>query len=71
MEQISTKFYSFTMFILDSWMFNVINSSEINNLKTIQEFSRTQENIQGQQDAFQESRTKWVSIENSRIILSV
>jgi len=43
-------------------MFNVINSSEINNLKTIQEFSRTQENIQGQQDAFQESRTKWVSI---------
>jgi len=39
-------------------MFNVINSSEINNHKTIQGFSRTQENIQGQQDVFQESRTK-------------
>jgi len=58
MEQISTKLYSFTLFILDSWMFNVINSSEINNHKTIQGFSRTQENIQGQQDVFQESRTK-------------
>jgi len=34
----------------------VINSSKINNLKTIQEFSRTPENIQGQ-DVFQESRT--------------
>jgi len=29
----------------------------MNNLKTIQEFSRTLENIQGQQDVFQESRT--------------
>jgi len=27
------------------------------NLKTIQEFSRTLENIQGEQDVFQESRT--------------
>jgi len=27
------------------------------NLKTIQEFSRTPENIQGQRDVFQESRT--------------
>jgi len=39
-------------------MFNVINSSKINNLKTIQEFSRTPKNIKGQQDLFQESRTK-------------
>jgi len=36
------------------------------NLKTIQEFSRTPENIQGQQDAFQESRIKRVLIANSR-----
>jgi len=28
----------------------------MNNLKNIQEFSRTPENIQGQQDVFQESR---------------
>jgi len=27
MEQIYTLFYSFTLFILDCWMFNVINSS--------------------------------------------
>jgi len=33
-------------------MFNVLNSSKMNNLKTIQEFSRTQKNIQGQQDVF-------------------
>jgi len=39
-------------------MFNVINSSEMNNLGTSQKFSRTPENIQGQQDVFQESRTK-------------
>jgi len=38
-------------------MFSVINSSKIDNLKTIQEFSRVLENIQGQQDVFQESRT--------------
>jgi len=38
-------------------MFNVINSSKMNNLKTIQEFSRTMEIIQGQQHVFQESRT--------------
>jgi len=38
-------------------MFNIINSSEMNNLKTIQEFSRTPENIREQQDVFQESRT--------------
>jgi len=41
-------------------MFNVINSSKINNLKSIQEFSRTPDNIQGQQDVFQDSRTKRV-----------
>jgi len=58
MEQIHTLFYSFTLFILDSSIFNVINSSEMNNLKTIQEISRTPENIQGQQDIFQESKTK-------------
>jgi len=38
-------------------MFNIINSSEMNNLKTIQEFSRMPENIREQQDVFQESRT--------------
>jgi len=38
-------------------MFNVVNSSKMNSLKTIQEFSRTPENIQGQQDVFQGSRT--------------
>jgi len=38
-------------------------------LKNIQEFSRTPGNIQGQQDVFQESRTKRVLIANSRIIL--
>jgi len=58
MEQIYTLFYSFTLFILDSSIFNLINSSEMNNLKTIQEISRTPENIQGQQDIFQESKTK-------------
>jgi len=41
----------------------------MNNLKTIQEFSRRLENIQGQQDVFQESRTKRVLIANSRTIL--
>ena len=45
------------IYIVYSWMFNVINSSKMNNLKTIQEFSRTPENIQGQHDVFQESRT--------------
>jgi len=34
----------------------MISSSKMNNL-TIQEYSRTPENIQGQQDVFQESRT--------------
>jgi len=29
----------------------------MNNLRTIEEFSRTPVNIQGQQDVFQESRT--------------
>jgi len=38
-------------------MFSVISSSKMNNLKTIQEFSRTPENIQGQHDVLQESRT--------------
>jgi len=38
-------------------MFNSINNSKMNTLKTIKEFSRTPENIQGQQDVFQESRT--------------
>jgi len=38
-------------------MFNVINSTKMNNSKIIQEFSRTPENIQGQQDVFLESRT--------------
>jgi len=38
-------------------MFNVTNGSKMNSLKTIQEFSRTPEDIQGQQVVFQESRT--------------
>jgi len=38
-------------------MFNVINSSIINNFTTVQELSRTLENIQGQQKIFQGSRT--------------
>jgi len=45
------------MLILDSCMFNVINSSKRNSVKTIQEFSRMPEEIQVQQDVFQESRT--------------
>ena len=35
----------------------------------IQEFSRTPESIQGQQDVFQESRTKRALIANSKTIL--
>jgi len=61
---IYTLFSSSTLLILDSGMSNVINSSKMNNLKTIQEFSRTLEDIsslnifiQGQQDVFQGSRT--------------
>jgi len=50
-------------------MFNAVNSSKMNNWKTIQEFSRTPENIQGQQDVFQESRPKRVLIANSRTFL--
>jgi len=38
-------------------MFSVINSSKMNSLKNIQEFSRTPEDIQGQQVVFQELRT--------------
>jgi len=41
----------------------------MNNLEAIQEFSRTPENIQGQQDVFQKSRTKRVLIANSRTVL--
>jgi len=37
-------------------MFNVINGSKMDSLKTIQEFSRTPEDIQGQ-GVFQGSRT--------------
>jgi len=40
-------------------MFNVIYGSKINNLKTIQGFSRTPENIEAQQDVFQEPRTSF------------
>jgi len=57
MEQIYTLFYSSALLILYSWMFNVINSSKKNSLKTIQEFSRTPKDIQEQQVVFQESRT--------------
>jgi len=50
-------------------MFNIDNSTKMNNLRIIQEFSRTPANIQGQQDVFQESRTKRILIANSRTIL--
>jgi len=56
MEQIYTLLYSFTLLTFDSCMFNVISSSNMNSVKTIQEFSRTAEDIQGQV-VFQESRT--------------
>ena len=57
------------LFLILECSTNVINSSKMNNLKAIQEFSRTPENIQGQQDLFQESRTKPVLIANSRAVL--
>jgi len=66
MKPIYTLFCSFALLILDSSMFTVIKSSKINinsskmflnRLKTIQEFSRTPEDFQGQQVVFQESRT--------------
>jgi len=59
MKPIYTLFCSFALLILDSSMFTVINSSKmfLNRLKTIQEFSRTPEDFQGQQVVFQESRT--------------
>jgi len=41
----------------------------MNNFKNNKEFSRTPENIQGQQDLFQESRILRVLIANSRPIL--
>ena len=34
MEQIYTVFCSFTLFIINSWMFSVINCWKMNNLKT-------------------------------------
>jgi len=37
-------------------MFNVINSSIMNNFTTVQELSRTPENTPGQQSVFQGSR---------------
>jgi len=39
------------------------------NFKSIQEFSRMPENIQGQHNVFQESRTKYDLIGNSRTVL--
>jgi len=41
----------------------------MSNLKFIQEFSRTPEKTQEQQDVFQGSRTKRVLIANSRTVL--
>jgi len=38
-------------------MFNVVNSSIVNNFTTIQEISRTRENTQGQQNVLEGSRT--------------
>jgi len=52
MEQIYTLFCSSTLFNLDSWMFNVINSSVMKNFTTVQELSRKLENTQGQQNVF-------------------
>jgi len=60
MEQIYTLFCTFALLILDSSMFNAINSSKMNSLKAIEEFSTTLEDIQGQQDVFQELSTKQV-----------
>jgi len=50
-------------------MFNVTNSSKMNSLKTIQEFSRTPKNIQGQHDVFQGSWTQQILTANSRTIV--
>jgi len=50
MEQIYTLFRSITLFNLDSLMFNVINSSLMNNFTTSQELSRTLKNTQEQQN---------------------
>jgi len=69
MEQIYTLFCSFTLLILHSWMFSVINSSKMYGLKTIQEFPRTLEDIQGHQNVFQGSRTWQDLTANSRTIV--
>jgi len=68
MEQIYTLLCSFTLLIFYSRMFNVINSSKMSSLKTIQEFPSTSEDFQGQH-VFQGSRTKQVLTANSRTIL--
>jgi len=57
MEQIYTLFCSITLFNLDPCMFTVINSSIMNNFKTVQELLRMLENTQAQQKVFQISRT--------------
>ena len=50
-------------------MVNVINSSILDNFTTVQELSRTPENIQGQQSTFQGKRTLPVLIANLRRVL--
>jgi len=57
------------MYIVHAILFNVINSSIMNNFTSIQELSRTPENSQGQQNVFQESLTWPVLIANSRKVL--
>jgi len=47
---------SITLPYLDSGMFNVMNSSIMNNFTIVQELSRTPENTEGQQNVFQEAK---------------
>jgi len=50
-------------------MVNVINSSIMDNFTTVQELTRTPENIQGQRNTFQGKRTLPVLIANIRRLL--
>jgi len=49
MKQTCTLFCSFTLFILDPWMFNVINSSKMNNSKLFK-------NFQGRRKVFKDNK---------------
>jgi len=50
-------------------MFNVINSSIVNNFTINQDISRTPKNSQGQKSVFQGSRIKPLLMANSRKVL--